>query len=191
MANTFETGATTAAANNLVLSVINDGGVYQDRLHCAWAELQGKSHRLSFRDLANNEAIKQRTQGCKFKPQEITEAGKIIRKETINGCLEMLRDDWNGENIAVIVRRWFDKANGNSYWAAKVSIPTNGGIWRQLVIPFQYGYGNQPEHDCCKVLEKLGFFKLSDVDYIRELPIEFEDQGYMNKNRLFDGNYYI
>src|SRR5574343_247350 len=109
----FETGATNAASNNLVLSVLNDGQVYDDRLHCGFAMLQGSNHRLTFKDIVTNEATKQRQQGCKFKPQEITEAVKIIQKETIGDCLEVIRDaHCKGKDIIVNCRRWFDKANG-------------------------------------------------------------------------------
>lgn len=67
--------ATTAAANSIMLSVLNDGTIYKDRMHCGFAMLQGSSHRMPFRDLANNEAIKQRREfGSKFRAAEISEA---------------------------------------------------------------------------------------------------------------------
>ena len=44
-------------------------------------------------------------------------------------------------NIHLSVRRWHDRVNGNSYFAARVYAD---GI-EVARLPFQYGYGSQPD----------------------------------------------
>ena len=184
----FETGATTSAANNLILSVLNEGQVYADRVHIGFAMLQGVSHRcLTFRDLANNEAVKQRKQGSKFKAAEISEAAEFIQADTIQHCLETIRDEWNGEKIKITIRRWFDKVNGNSYWSARIVVPSVKGE-RWLTIPFSYGYGSHPEWESVALCEKIGLFQKGNKPF-SELPVIFRDKGYMLKRDMFTGLY--
>lgn len=184
----FETGATSAAANNLVLSVLNDGNVYEDREHCGFAMLQGSNHHLSFRDLANNEAAKQRHQfGSKFKAAEISEAAKLIQADTIAHCLEIIREEWNGENITCYGRHWWDRINGNTYFSARIVIPTASGH-RWVAVPFQYGYGSQWEWECRHVLARMGFEGMAD-GFASEHPLNFEFQGLMKKSQMFTGLY--
>jgi len=189
---TFETGAKTAGANNLVLSVLNDGDVYRDRLHCGWAMLQGAAHgRRSFRGLANDEANKQRKQfGSKFKASEITEAGKLIEKDTIEHCLETLRDNYDkGQNVTVAARQWFDNASGNTYFSCRVYIPqTDTPSGRIINIPFQYGYGDQWQWEARRVLEAIGIIEKNDKFY-RELPINWNFEGVMLKRDMYEGIY--
>lgn len=197
--NTFETGATNAAANNLVLSVLNDGQVYNDRLHCGFSMLQGSNHRLTFKDIVTNEANKQRREfGARFKPQEITEATKIIQKETIRDCLELIQNEYNKEkDIIANCRRWFDKVNGNSYFSVNIQIPMRNGKYRQINIPMQYGYGNHWQYEVIDLLEKIGVIHSipyyengnKNYGYLSEYPVEFIDYGYMPKRNMFDGMY--
>ena len=192
MKQTYETGATSAAANNLVLSVLNDGAVYNDRLHIGFAMLQGASHRgLTFRKLADYEATAQRYGGAKFKPAEITEAGKLIERDTLRHCLEIIRDEWNGAPVSATVRRWHDDINGNSYFSARLEIPKNDGVcgagyisFRSIVIPFQYGYGNAPEWAVTKACEEIGLFVRGDK-VLSELPLRITDKGWMRKRDMY------
>ena len=182
--NIFETGATSSASNNLVLSVMNDGNLYQSRIDAAKRILEGKEPYKSFREIANNEAKKQRQKFyAKFKPQEITEAGKIIQDLTIDSILEDMAVSYDpSQKIYAIVRRWFDRANGNSYFSCRVTIPLEEGKRISFVIPFQYGYGSQPEHTIIETLFRLNILK-EKKDYFREYNITFDEQGYMRKNQ--------
>jgi hypothetical protein len=65
-------------------------------------------------------------------------------------------------SLFVEAREWFDKVNGNSYFSARVWV--DGEI--VTVLPFQYGYGNQNEHEAQKKLIELGY-----------LPQESENRG--------------
>jgi hypothetical protein len=48
------------------------------------------------------------------------------------------------KTVDVHAKEWFDRANGNSYFSARIIL--NYGMKNQinLALPFQYGYGNHP-----------------------------------------------
>lgn len=205
MKTQFETGATNPATNNLVLSVLNDGQVYQDRLHCGFAMLQGANHSMTFKDIVTEEANKQRKEfGSKFKPQEITKAVKLVQSCTIEHCIELIKDKTNGV-ISASCRRWFDKVNGNSYFSVKITFPNiddKGNITFNLIaIPFQYGYGNQWQYEVINLLAKYGFIpplkKYENgntdygylSDYERNGIVHWNDEGYGLKRNMYDGIY--
>lgn len=186
---TFETGATTAESNNLVLSVLNNGEIYQTRLQCAKAALRGTTHSVfTFKSLVNAEAQKQRKTGCKFKPQHITEAAKLVQAATIREVLEGMLHNWTGENIVIQGRKWWDKVNGNTYFSTWVQIPQTTGGFASFNIPFQYGYGDQWKHDSLSALKRIGFFAGKDGFY-RDFPILWDDRGYTLKRDMFEGLY--
>ena len=182
--NIFETGATSSASNNLILSVMNDGNLYQSRIDTAKRILGGKEPAKSFREIANDEAKKQRQKFyAKFKPQEITEAGKIIQDITISSILEDMAVLYDpSQNIYAIIRRWWDKVNGNSYFSCRVTVPLEEGKRISFVIPLQYGYGSQPESEIIETLFRLNILK-GKKDYFREYNITLDDQGYMRKDQ--------
>lgn len=76
------------------------------------------------------------------------------------------------KTIDVNAMEWFDKVNGNSYFAGNVT--TNYGMEDEQIyfMPFQYGYGSQYEQEAKtllikhKVLPDIGFTALSS--YCRE-----------------------
>ena len=181
---TFETGATTSGANNLVLSVMNDGQAYEDRKHAGFAMLQGAKHRLSFRDIVAKEANNQRRDfKMKFKPQEITQAAAIVKALTIEQCIEQIRDTWTGERIACYGRKWFDATNGNTYFSCRIVIPCeNGSRW--ISLPFQYGYGDHGDWECRRALERMGFEGMS-TGYGSEKPIDFTFEGEGLKRNMY------
>ena len=180
----FETGATSSPCNNLILSVMNDGNLYQSRIDAAKRILEGNEPVKSFREIANDEAKKQRIDfNLKFKPQEITEAGKIIQDITISRILEDMAVSYDSsQNIYAIIRRWFDKVNGNSYFSCRITIPLEEGKRISFVIPLQYGYGSQPESEIIATLFRLKILK-EKKDYFSEYSIDFCDQGYMRKDQ--------
>jgi len=191
---TFETGATTAAANNLVLSVLNDGAIYMCRLHIGFAELQNTSHQdITWRDLCAAEATKQRTIGGKFKAAEISEAAKLVRAATLESCKEIFACEYDStKQVIATCRRWFDSVNGNSYFSVWVGIPTAAGF-RSFVVPFQYGYGSQWQYETVNALVNYGVLQPfpkydngnTKYGYLSELPIIWRDVGYGLKKHLF------
>lgn len=61
--------------------------------------------------------------------------------------------------IDVNAKEWFDRVNGNSYFAGSVTI--NFGLPSAVTInmPFQYGYGDQYRYEAFETLVKKGFIK--------------------------------
>ena len=172
----YETGAKTAASNNLVLSVLNDGAIYNTRKHCGFALLQGINTAITIKDLVKNEAQKQRLTGSKFTLSDIKNAADLIHAETIGHCLELIRDEYLGNEITAHGRRWFDKVNGNSYFSVNVKIGKHA-----INIPFQYGYGSQWESETNHILNKIGITTRQKINFI--------DSGYMTKKMMFEGLY--
>lgn len=186
-ANRYESGAATLAANNLILSVENDGATYEARLHTGFAMLQGTTPARTFRKFAEDEARRQRAQGSRFKAAEISEAGRILQRDQLTHCIEHMRDGRaTGEKIAVFVRRWFDKANGNSYWSARVVVPQAEGADRWFTIPLSYGHGSQIEIDVAEELAALDLIPAADRD-TRAAHLEFHDEGERAKRDMYDG----
>ena len=54
---------------------------------------------------------------------------------------------------------WFDKVNGNSYFACEVSINYGLKSAKIVKVPYQYGYGDQFKHAAFKQLEDDGIIK--------------------------------
>lgn len=63
------------------------------------------------------------------------------------------------KTIDINAKEWFDKLNGNSYFAGEVV--TDYGTTKQKVykMPFQYGYGDAFRYQGFKTLEKEGLIK--------------------------------
>lgn len=66
------------------------------------------------------------------------------------------------KTVDVDVKEWFDRVNGNSYFAG--SVTTNYGMEDQKtnLIPFQYGYGDHYRHIAFKVLQDMGLIPKQD-----------------------------
>lgn len=47
------------------------------------------------------------------------------------------------KTIDVRAKEWFDKVNGNSYFAAIVTVNFGMPDEKRLMVPFEYGYGEQ------------------------------------------------
>ena len=58
----------------------------------------------------------------------------------------------NITSITVLAGEWFDKVNGNSYFAGKILV--NGEA--MYYMPFQYGYGSHFETVAEQTLQKAG-----------------------------------
>lgn len=66
------------------------------------------------------------------------------------------------KTIDITALEWFDKAAGNSYFAATVSIDYGMPTAQSFTLPFQYGYGDQYRHMAAKELVKRGLINLDD-----------------------------
>ena len=51
---------------------------------------------------------------------------------------------------------WFDKVNGNSYFAGIVTVNFGMKDQKKFKMPFQYGYGDSYRYEAFKTLQKEG-----------------------------------
>ncbi len=73
--------------------------------------------------------------------------------------------------IIITAKQWFDKKNGNSYFAAKIELE-----YETLFIPFTYGYGEAYLYESIKLLIKENY-----------LPATVQN-GWMLENYCNDNN---
>ncbi len=72
------------------------------------------------------------------------------------------------KTIDIEAKTWFDKVNGNSYFACLIT--TNYGTDSEQVfkIPFSYGYGNRFEYEAIKLLKENNILPENLGGYLRE-----------------------
>jgi len=58
------------------------------------------------------------------------------------------------KTLDIKAKEWFDKVNGNSYFAAIITVDYALPTEKQFKLPFQYGYGNQFEYESTKELQR-------------------------------------
>jgi hypothetical protein len=74
----------------------------------------------------------------------------VTRKQTTNIKIK---------TIDINALEWFDKVNGNSYFAATVCINFGMPTQRNFILPFQYGYGSHYVDMAKKKLREQGYLK--------------------------------
>ncbi len=68
----------------------------------------------------------------------------------------------NIKTIDIIAKEWFDKAHGNSYFSARVTINFGMKTKKTILLPFQYGYGNHYIDISFKALQDEGIIPEQD-----------------------------
>jgi hypothetical protein len=63
------------------------------------------------------------------------------------------------KTIDIQAKEWFDKVNGNSYFAAQVVINYGMKMAKTVYLPFQYGYGEHYKDMAMKALIEQGLIK--------------------------------
>jgi hypothetical protein len=58
------------------------------------------------------------------------------------------------KTIDIQAREWFDKINGNSYFAGDITINYGMKGEKNFTMPFQYGYGNHYQDMAMELLNK-------------------------------------
>lgn len=177
MTITYESGATSHKANNLILSVLNDGAIYEARKHAGFAMLQGINPMYGFKELIADQVKALRISGNKFNARDIKEARELIIKDTLQHCLELIKDSYTSGPIKATIRRWWDSINGNSYFSVNVNLGKYA-----FNLPFQYGYGSQPMSETEKQLSLIGISSLKG-------NVNYNDQGFKLKRDMFTGLY--
>lgn len=75
------------------------------------------------------------------------------------------------KTIDVNCLEWFDKVNGNSYFAGTITINYGLKTAKVFNIPFQYGYGDQFRYSAWELLKKnkvINFDSLSIWQFIEK-----------------------
>ena len=173
----------------LSLSVLNDAACYDAMRHAAAKLLQGYYDRDNFRreirSICNEKARAERSAlGIKIKPAEITAQSREVADNALAHARDMLAFNYDGGRCLASIRRWWDKANGNSYFSVTVRIPQTNGGFTLFKIPFDYGYGSHPEWETVRALIDLGLFPRAEQHSPGNYPVDFDDQGYMQKGKL-------
>ena len=68
--------------------------------------------------------------------------------------------------IDINAKEWFDKVNGNSYFAGYVTINYGQLDAQKINMPFQYGYGDSYQYAAMTLLKENGF---TDARYMHDL----------------------
>lgn len=71
------------------------------------------------------------------------------------------------KTIDVKALEWFDRVNGNSYFAGEVTVNFGLKTEKTFIMPFQYGYGDHYKDMALKLLKENKL--VNDVDRLWEL----------------------
>ena len=91
-----------------------------------------------------------------------------------------------------ITKEYFDKVNGNSYFSTRIEDVEND---RMYILPFQYGYGTQSEHETKKVIKRFNKnvswndIKFIKIDRCLKREVKQHGQG-IEENYISDPGYY-
>ena len=77
------------------------------------------------------------------------------------------------KTIDIRAKEWFDKVNGNSYFAGQIVVNFGYANMRTIKMPFQYGYGSQYEQQGLAQLQNLGLINSTRTQDLREQKIFF------------------
>ena len=75
------------------------------------------------------------------------------------------------KTIDINAREWFDRANGNSYFSARVTIDYGMESEQSFVLPFQYGYGDAYVYEALNELKQKGLLNDVSLNSIRDAGI--------------------
>jgi hypothetical protein len=75
------------------------------------------------------------------------------------------------QTIDINAKEWFDKVNGNSYFAGYVTINYGHPDAQNINMPFQYGYGDSYQYAAMTLLKEKGFTEAKYMHDLRDLNI--------------------
>ena len=91
-----------------------------------------------------------------------------------------------------ITKEYRDKVNGNSYFSTRIEDVEND---RMYILPFQYGYGTQSEHETKKVIKcfnknvSWNDIKFIKIDRCLKREVKEHGQG-IEENYISNPGYY-
>ena len=68
--------------------------------------------------------------------------------------------------IDINAKEWFDRINGNSYFAGLITINFGQPDQETFKMPFQYGYGDSYQYAAMSMLKENGY---TDARYMQDL----------------------
>lgn len=80
------------------------------------------------------------------------------------------------KTIDIKAKTWFDKVNGNSYFAALVTLNFGMSDEQEIKIPFSYGYGEQYISESLHVLQCM--------DILPTVPTIYHLSEYCRENNI-------
>lgn len=69
------------------------------------------------------------------------------------------------KTIDIQAKEWFDRVNGNSYFAGVVTVNYGMEDVKEFIMPFQCGYGDSYRYKAIEVLKEKGLID-TDKEYI-------------------------
>jgi hypothetical protein len=69
------------------------------------------------------------------------------------------------QTIDINAKEWFDRINGNSYFAGSVTLNFGQPDAITLNMPFQYGYGDSYQYAAMSMLKEKGY---TDARYMQD-----------------------
>lgn len=75
------------------------------------------------------------------------------------------------QTIDINAKEWFDKVNGNSYFAGSVTINYGQPDAEKINMPFQYGYGDSYQYAAMTLLKEKGYTEAKYMHDLRDLNI--------------------
>jgi hypothetical protein len=73
------------------------------------------------------------------------------------------------KTVDVNAFQWFDKVNGNSYFAGTVCVNFGLKTEKTFKMPFQYGYGDTYQYEALKVLKENKLTIDKDINHLWHL----------------------
>jgi len=70
------------------------------------------------------------------------------------------------KTLNIQAKEWFDKANGNSYFSAEVTVDFGTNTEKNFFVPFQYGYGDHYIDMAKELLEKNDIIKVKEREQL-------------------------
>ena len=75
------------------------------------------------------------------------------------------------QTIDINAKQWFDRVNGNSYFAGYVTINYGQPDSEKIILPFQYGYGDSYIYAGIKALNEAGHINETHTAALRNSGI--------------------
>ena len=87
------------------------------------------------------------------------------------------------KTIDINAKEWFDKINGNSYFAGTITLNYGMKDEKTFLMPFQYGYGSSYEQEAKAILTE---FNLISLKWFESLKIHCRENNIIYRSSIID-----